>query len=79
MRDIRTVQISNERDTILSNTEQSIVPGEVQGIFHTNHQQDAHESLLQFLDILHRSFPRFPEDYHNKVVTSQKELPATQT
>ncbi len=27
--------------------------GEVQGIFHTNYQQSAHESLLKIADILH--------------------------
>ncbi len=27
--------------------------GEVPGIFHSNHQQDAHESLLKLLGILH--------------------------
>ncbi len=34
-------------DSFFSVAEQSIVHGEVQGIFHTNHQQDAHESLLK--------------------------------
>ncbi len=53
MRDIRTLLISNERDSILFNAEQSTVHSEVQGIFHTNCQQDAHESLLKILDILH--------------------------
>ncbi len=32
--------------------------GEVEGIFHTNHKQDAYESLLIILDILH---------YHTKI------------
>ncbi len=41
--------ISNERASILSNTEYSTVQGEVQGIFHTNYEQDAHESLLKNL------------------------------
>ncbi len=45
--------ISNKRDSILSNAEQSTVHSHVQGIFHTNCQQDAHESLLKILDILH--------------------------
>ncbi len=49
MRDIRTLLISNERDSILSIAEQSTAHGEVQGIFHTNQQQDVHESLLQIL------------------------------
>ncbi len=53
MRDIRTLPISNEIDSILSNAEKNTVHGEVQGIFHTNHQQDAHESLLKIVDILH--------------------------
>ncbi len=53
MRDIRTLLISNERNSILSYAEQSTVHVEVQGIVHTNHQQDAHESLLKILDILH--------------------------
>ncbi len=64
VRDIRTLLISNERNLILSNAEQSTVHGEAEGIFLTNHQQDAHESLLKILDILHNhtkigSFPRF--------------------
>ncbi len=29
--------------------------GEVQGIFHTNHQKDAQESLLRILHILHNN------------------------
>ncbi len=53
VRYIRTLLISNERDSILSNAEQSMVHSEVQGIFHTNHQQNTHESLLEILDILH--------------------------
>ncbi len=53
MRDIRTLLISNERDSILSNADQNTVHSEVQGIFHTDRQQDAHESLLIILDILH--------------------------
>ncbi len=53
MKDIRSHLISNERASILSNPVQSIVQGEVQGMFHTNHQHDAHESLLKILDILH--------------------------
>ncbi len=53
MRDIRTLMISNEIDSILSNAEQNTVHSEVQGIFHTNRQQHAHESLLIILDILH--------------------------
>ncbi len=53
VRDIRTLLISNERDSILSNAEQNTGDSEVQGIFHTNRQQDAHESLLIILDILH--------------------------
>ncbi len=53
VRDIRTMLISNERDSILSNPDRNTVHGEVQGIFHTNHQQDVHESLLKILDILH--------------------------
>ncbi len=40
-------------DSILSNAEQNSVHSEVQGIFNSNHQQDAHESLLIILDILH--------------------------
>ncbi len=51
--DTRTLLNSNERDSILSNAEQNTVHSEVQGIFHTNRQQDAHESLLIILDILH--------------------------
>ncbi len=27
--------------------------GEVQGMFHINHQQDTHDSLLKILDIYH--------------------------
>ncbi len=42
VRVIDTLLISNERNSILSNAEQSTVHGEVQGIFHTNNQQDAH-------------------------------------
>ncbi len=53
MRDIRTLLISNERESILSNAEQNTVHSEVQGIFHTNHQQDAHESLKKIVGILH--------------------------
>ncbi len=53
VRYIRPLLISNEGDSILSNADQNTVHGEVQGIFHTNHQQDAHESLLIILDILH--------------------------
>ncbi len=53
VRDIRTLLISNERNFILSNAEPSTVHGEVQGIFHTNRQQNAHESLLKILHILH--------------------------
>ncbi len=53
MRDMRTLLISNERDSILSNAKQRTEYSEVQGIFHTNCQQDAHESLLHILDILH--------------------------
>ncbi len=53
VRDIRTLLISNEIDSILSNAEQNTVHSEVQGIFHTNRQQDAHESLLIILNILH--------------------------
>ncbi len=45
--------ISNKRDSILSNAEQNTVNGEVQGIFHTNHQQNVHDSLLNSLDIIH--------------------------
>ncbi len=47
MRDIRTLLISNKRDSMFSNAEQRTVHGEVQGIFHTNHQQDDHESSLK--------------------------------
>ncbi len=39
-----TLLISNKKDSILSNVEQSTVHGEMQDIFHTNHQQDVHES-----------------------------------
>ncbi len=46
VKDIRTLLISNEGDSILSNVEQSIVQDEMQGICHTNHQQ---ESLLKIL------------------------------
>ncbi len=53
MTDIRTLLINNEVAFILSNAEQSAVQGVVQVIFHTNHQQDTHESLLKILDILH--------------------------
>ncbi len=53
MRYIRTLLIINEKESILSHAEQRTVHGEVQGIFHTNCQQDAHESLLKILDILH--------------------------
>ncbi len=59
VRYIRTLLISNERDSILSNAEQNSVHDEVQDIFHINHQQDAHESHLKMdaheshLKILH--------------------------
>ncbi len=62
---ISTLLIGNEWDSIISNTAQSTVQSEVQDIFHTNHQQDAHESLLNILDISvtqsyqNRYFPRF--------------------
>ncbi len=49
--DIRTLLIRNDRDSILSNAEQNTVHSKVQGIFHTNRQQDVHESLLKSLDI----------------------------
>ncbi len=53
MTDIRNLLINYERDSILSNAQQSTVHDEVQGIFHTNHKQVADESLLKLLDILH--------------------------
>ncbi len=53
VRYIRTLLISYERDSILSDTVQITMESEVQVIFHTNHQQDAHESLLSTLDIVH--------------------------
>ncbi len=53
VRDIRTLLISNQRDSFFSNAEQNTVHSEVQGIFHTNRQHDAYESLLIILDILH--------------------------
>ncbi len=70
MKDIRTLLISNERDSILSNAEQSTVQSEVQGIFHTKHLQDTHESLLNILDIVHTHtkidlFPGLPFSQEN--------------
>ncbi len=53
VRDIRTLLISNERNSILSDVEQNTVHSEVQGILHTMCQQDTHESLLKILEILH--------------------------
>ncbi len=41
-------------DSLLSNAKPSNVNGERQGIFHTNHQQDAYEYLLIILDIVHK-------------------------
>ncbi len=61
--DIRPLLISNEIDhAILSNAEQSTVHGEVQGIFYTNQQQDAHESFLKILDILHNHIKIYLHD-----------------
>ncbi len=51
---IRTLLISSKRDSLLSDAEQSSVHGEVQSNFHSNNQQDAHESLLKTLDNLHK-------------------------
>ncbi len=45
--------ISSESEPLLSNAEHSTVHGEMQGIFHTNHQLDAHQSVLRILSILH--------------------------
>ncbi len=62
MTNLRSLLISNEIASNLSNTEQSAVLGEVLGMFHTNHQQDAHKSLLKMLDILysHTEMDLFP-------------------
>ncbi len=53
MEHIRNLLISNERASLLSNAKHRTVHDGIQGAFFvTNHQEDAHESLLKILDIL---------------------------
>ncbi len=56
VKDIRSLLISHERYSILSNAVKSTLQCEVQGMFHNNHQLDAYESLLKIVEILHNHF-----------------------